>query len=240
MDLQEEILKKRRQNEQYQSLEKLKGIFGGYFRTHDFYMHIEITLDDYKPEYCLMYDKDTFPDILEGYSRELSTQVNGYYCRLFEELESFDEGWYYTCEKKNGGSIFIKNDGLLIYHWHYNYPEEKVPHILESKLMLAYFTMFICFLQQFYNSINYIGKISLSLNLHGIEHCAFQTPESRELMRYNNTPYTTIKRIIFLNKIAQREEKVRIIHEIFTRILSRYFNYYHFTIPQTVLRRFKI
>lgn len=234
MDSQEEILKERRKNEQIKSLEDLNNSFKYHFIDHDFSMHIEITLDDYKPEYHLDYDRNRLPESIKEYSKALSTHINGFFCELFRELEIFSDGWYYHCEDSYGASIYIKEDGIIIFHWHYNYSDSIEQWGLQSILMSAYFTMFLCFLSFFYKEINYTGKIHSNLNINGIENCVFYPPRSsssRKVFPYNKTPYEPITRIIFLDRLSQKEEVIRIVFEIFTRILSYYFNYYNYQIP---------
>jgi hypothetical protein len=50
-----------------------------------------------------------------NYASNLSLYINGYHCKLFNELRSFNQGWYSTSEESEGSNIFIKNDRLIIY-----------------------------------------------------------------------------------------------------------------------------
>lgn len=241
MDYREEILKERRKNEQVKSLQELDKLFRWYFDEKIFSMHIEITLDDYKPEYHLVYDRDNLPLTLNEYSKMLSTHINAYFCKLFEELERFNEGWYYHCDKSNGGSIFIKNDGILLYHWHYKYSDSQENWSFQSTLMSIYFSMLVCLLPLFYREIGYEGKLHLKLEINNIEKCVFFPPSSsssRKLYPYTQISFKPIKRIIFLNKLSQTEEKIRVVHETFNEILSRYFKYYNYQIPHGCINLF--
>lgn len=243
MDIREEIIKQRRKNEQIKSLQELYQFIRWYFDENIFSMHIEITLDDYNPEYHLLYNRDNLPLTLYQYSKELSTQINGYFCELFRELDKFNEGWYYHYEDSYGGSIFIKNDGIFIYQWHFKFPGSREKWGFQSTLMSVYFAMLICFLPFFYNEINYEGKLHLKLEINGIEKCIFYPPKtssSKKAYPYTQIPFTPIKRIVFLNKLSQREEKIRVVYEIFNEILSRYFKYYNYQIPRECMNLFNL
>lgn len=182
--------------------------------------------------------------VKEGY-KKISIDVPMRHWKIIEADAKKDmcEGWYYHCDNSNGGSIYIKDDGIILYHWHYNYSDSLENWWFQSILMSAYFTMLICFLPLFYNEINYKGKLHLKLEINGIEKSVFyphRNSSSRKVYPYNQTPFNPIKRIIFLNKITQREEKIRVIHEIFNEILSRYFNYYYYQIPNECMIFFNL
>ena len=105
--------------------------------------------------------------------------------------------------------------------------------------MSVYLTMFLRFLSLFYNEINYTGKIHLNLNINGIENCAFYPPgrsSSRRAYPYNQNSFKSIKRIVFLTRLTQKEEIIRIIHETFTKILSYFFNYYNYQVPSECVK----
>ena len=233
MNVRDEIIKERRKFEQKQSLNALKKEFSGFLEGYDFSMQIEVTLDNYLPEYHLDYDKDGLFNFLNGISREMITNVKSYQCALFKEIVPYSHGWYYHCEDHYGGSIYIKNDGIIVYNWHYNYEKSEIVYAFESVLMSVYFTMFICFLPLFYRSINYTDKVFIKLDFIGIEKCVFFPPGGyKDYKSFNPRCELPIKRIFPLNLLNKQNKKLEIIYSIFTKLLAYCFNYNQFEIPK--------
>lgn len=233
MNLREERLKEIRRREQEKSLEELKKQFDGFLKGFDFNMQIEVTLDNYLPEYHLNYNRDVLFSYLKKISEKMIIQVESYTCFLFREIEPFSEGWYYYCDGYYGGSIYIKNDGIIIYNWHYKYEPSDTEYSFQSVLITAYFTMFLCFLPLFYRSIIYFGRIHLKININGIEKCVFYPPgEVTYYNAFNSRCELPIKRIIPLDLLITRDKKTETIHYIITKILSYCFDYTLFRIPE--------
>lgn len=240
MDRRNEILREIRRNEQKKSLEELRNRFIYYLNYYDFEMQIEIKLDDYLPESHLDYNREILSETLENYASNLSIYINGYHCKLFNELSYSNQVWYDISEESEGSNIFIKNDRLIIYQWHFTYSNGVRENSLQSTLMSAYLTMFLCFLPLLYNDMNYNGRICFKLNLHGIEECVFYPPRSSDMRRpksYNKKPFESIKRILPLDRITKKGEKRIIIRNIFLEILPRYFNYNYYRIPRECNRK---
>lgn len=237
MNLSEEKLKEIRKNKQKNVLKDIKKRFFNHFKDNDFNMQIIITLENYLPEYHLKYDRNDLSKFLKDCVKQFKINVNSYLCFLFKEIERNSEGWFFYCEDDYGGSILIREDGIILYNWHFNFHRDDKEIDFQSVLISAYFSILICFLPLYYETIDYTDRINLELNFEDIEKCVFYPPKSEYgFKKYNNNCKIPIKRIFELEVFSQKNEIVNIIREIFLNILSRCFDYHQFVLNNSIKR----
>lgn len=236
MNDREEIIRDRRQNQQNAILDKEKSKFYNFFKTRDFNMQVAVSLDDYKPEYHLNYRREQVFEILNFWVSEVNLGINGYQCVLVNEISTSDVGWYFNNDDKFGGSILVRTDGIILYNWHYDYGD--LNKDFQSVLTSAYFSMFTCFLCQFYSIIGYVGRIHIEIKMDGIELCKFFPPSyydvSRRCYEYSSNCSMPLKRIISIENLPLRMNQF--IYDIFISILSQCFNFNRFKFHPEIVR----
>lgn len=209
-------------------------------RTIHLDMLIKVVPMDYKDR---IFDKTQYANL----KRYLERSANkGPYIDSKDQASIFGElaiGRGYLAHISDSpmiGTIFIKNNGLIIYNWRDSENKGEDPILLQDYYMCAYFLGFIDFLYKFYTHINYSGLIEVIFEMKGLRNWNY-SPISKKLVKkhyysYNEDDFEPIKKKIKLVDLEKIKFRFDIVKDLLSEVLLGYGFSNGYKIPDDFIR----